>query len=79
MRFSPHTFTTQFVPAFVPDVLELTFSTDTGRTYRLEYATEMNPATWIPTGLVIDGTGGPVRAHDPAGSALHKIYRIVLD
>ena len=30
-------------------------------------------------GLVIDGTGGPVRAHDPAGSALHKIYRIVLD
>jgi len=78
VRFFDHTFTTQFIPAIVPDVFEATFSTDPNREYRLEYTTELNPPLWISSGPIIEGTGGQVTAYDPTGTSNQKHYRIIL-
>ena len=78
VRFFDHTFTTQFIPVLVPNVMELTFGTDTGRDYLLEFATQMDQSVWTSAGMVIEGTGGSVTVHDPSATPQQKFYRIRL-
>ena len=79
VRFFNHTFTAPFLPTLVPDVVELTFDGVVGYDYRLEYAAHPAQADWSSAGITLQSTGGVMNVSDPAGSAPHKIYRLVVE
>ena len=58
------------------DVTALSFSSETGETYQLEYATNPTNPDWIDTGTTILGNGEAMPAFDPDGVSTSKMYRV---
>ena len=61
--------------AALTDIPAITFTSQVGRTYFLQSTT--NAPDWEESGSRIDGTGGILRLHDPAGFSTQKTYRVV--
>ena len=59
-------------------VVQFTFSTVVGQTYRVEYSEDLNSAVWIPLGNDHAGTGANVIIQDTIGPSRQRFYRIVL-
>jgi hypothetical protein len=53
------------------------WSSEVGKTYRVEYKNDLSASTWIPAGETITATGSTSQWLDPtAGSAPHRFYRV---
>lgn len=60
------------------DVTGLSFLTEAGVNYALEYELPSAPGTWVDTGVVISGDGSSGTVFDPHGYSALKTYRLVV-
>jgi fibronectin type 3 domain-containing protein len=59
--------------------MTVSFTTVTGKTYRLERSASLQSGSWFPVQDSIPGTGGIVHVNDPNGAGQTKrFYRIVV-
>ena len=61
----------------VGNVTALSFTSETGQTYRLQYATNPTDPDWIATDYLMLGNGQDMPAFDPDGVSTSKIYRVM--
>jgi hypothetical protein len=57
------------------DVMGLSFDSELGEFYRLEYTTDMT--NWNEAGFVVEGDGTARVMFDPAGQSTTRQYRVV--
>ena len=57
---------------------QLIWSAQPGKSYRLEYKTELSGATWISLGQIITATTPTASAFDSAATAEKRFYRVAL-
>ena len=55
----------------------MTFTSQNGESYQLEYATDAVTPTWTGTDYILEGTGGDLTAYDPEAGSASRIYRVV--
>jgi hypothetical protein len=68
----------EFLTGTVTQVSALSFNSQSGITYRLEYNSDLLNTNWVFTGYQTVGSGGLQYMYDPAGFATAKVYRIVV-
>lgn len=65
-----------FTTATVANVAALSFDSQAGVTYRLQYAPGLPATDWIDTGFDVIGNGSNLFLYDPTGFSTAKVYRI---
>lgn len=68
----------EFLTGTVTQVSALSFNSQSGIAYRLEYNTDLINTNWVFTGYQTIGSGGLQYMYDPAGFSTGKVYRIVV-
>lgn len=57
--------------------VEITFPSESGYSYQLQYTTDLNSNDWTSVGAVIQGLGGTMSAFDTTRNADQRFYRVV--
>ena len=57
--------------------LNLTWSTEPGGRYQLQYNSDLSPNTWTNLGSVVTAVGAMLRAEDSVANTPQRFYRIV--
>ena len=61
-------------------MVELSFLTLLGRTYRLEFTDSLRPISWLPLTNSVAGTGASIQVRDPAvATRTTRFYRLVVE
>jgi len=58
--------------------LNLTWSTEAGGTYQLQYNSDLNSTNWTNLGSPVTATGASFSTTDPLTNAPQRFYRLVL-
>jgi uncharacterized repeat protein (TIGR03803 family) len=58
--------------------LNLTWSTEAGGTYQLQYNSNLSSSNWINLGSPINATGATLNTTDTLTNGPHRFYRLVL-
>ena len=66
------------VPAAINGALNLTWTTDAGGTYQLQYSSDLSSSNWINLGSAIVVSGTTLSAKDFVTNAPRKFYRVVV-
>ena len=69
--------TTTVSQVVIEDATAISFNTDAGSTYVLEYAEPPASNTWVDAGFELIGDGNERMAFDPAGFSTNKAYRVI--
>ena len=69
--------TTTVSQIVIEDTPAISFNTETGSTYVLEYAQPPASNTWIDAGFQLTGDGSSQVAFDPDGFSTNKAYRVI--
>jgi len=60
------------------NTFSLTWSTEAGGVYRLQYNSDLSSTNWISLGSPITATGATLSATDSITNAPQRFYRLVL-
>src|SRR5262249_32519430 len=76
-------FRATLVPAFKTavvsnNVLALTWSTEPGSTYQLQYKSDLNSGNWTDLGNAVTATGDTLSAIDSVASDPRRFYRVAV-
>jgi uncharacterized repeat protein (TIGR03803 family) len=58
--------------------LTLTWSTDVGSTYQLQYKSDLNSGNWLDLGSPVVATGSTLTATDSVANDPHRFYRVAV-
>jgi hypothetical protein len=58
--------------------LSLTWSTEAGATYQLQYNSDLSSGNWIYLGSAVTATGATLSTIDPLTNGPQRFYRLVL-
>jgi hypothetical protein len=60
------------------NTLNLTWSTETGGTYQLQYTSDLNSSNWISLNSPITATGATLLTTDIVTNAPQRFYRLAI-